>query len=190
MRLQKRWVPLGIVGVAGALGTSLDLRVNRTESLPLGLYRAADPAPRGGISVGAPAVERGELVRFCLSDSALAGLRGRISLGRGSCPAGVQEIAKPVAGVPGDRVRHSREGVWVNDRFLPRSRTERTDSRGVPMHHAPFGDRLLDAGEFWLHSPYAQRSLDSRILGPVRSADLRGELRPLLTWRTAAQSVR
>ena len=42
------------------------------------------------------------------------------------------------------------------------------------MPAAAFGTVVLGEGEFWVHSPYADGSFDSRYLGVVRLEQTRG----------------
>lgn len=96
-------------------------------------------------------------------------------------------LAKPVAADPGDTVVHTRDAVLVNGRALPKSSTRARDSRGLQVPVAEYGTFVLGEGEFWMHAPYAEGSFDSRCLGVVRRDQLRGTMRPVLTWLTRSQ---
>lgn len=173
------WLTLGAVAALGSVIVFGDIQWNTTESMPLGLYRTTSAAQ----------LERGQSIRFCLSDAHARMLADRPFLGSGDCPADTQEIAKPIAGVPGDRITHTPAGVSINGVPLPLSPTYPTDSQGQPMPHAPFGERTLREGEYWVHSPYIPRALDSRVVGPVLHDQIRGRWIPLLTWTTPGQGA-
>ena len=151
-----------------------------TESAPLGLWRAVPAAePRVG-----------DVVRFCMGPEEARLTAGRAYAGGrrgGPCPHDTWMLAKPVVAVAGDTVLHTRDAVSVNGRVLPLSGTRTHDSRGLAVPVAAYGTFVLRAGEYWVHSPYADGSFDSRYLGVVRAEQMRGVVRPLLTWLTAAQ---
>ena len=156
-------------GLAGVLlaTAGLGLTYNTTPSLPPGVYwiRPLDTEP-----------VRGDVVGFCL-----AGEPARIALARGyvhpqgleplvygkRCASGTAVIGKPVAGLPGDTIEVTTQGVLVNGRLLHRSLVQRHDRSGRMVPAASQGKRILRAGEFWLQSEFAQNSFDSRVVGPV-----------------------
>jgi type IV secretory pathway protease TraF len=96
-------------------------------------------------------------------------------------------LAKPVLAGPGDTVVHTATAVVVNGRPEPLSSTRSRDSRGLAVPAAAYGTTVLREGEFWVHSPYADGSFDSRYLGVVRLEQMRGTVRPVLTWLTSGQ---
>lgn len=78
-------------------------RFNPTPSLPKGIYRIAPGAP-----------ERGDLVAFCLESPVWTSLaRERDYLGAGFCPSGLQPLLKRLAGLPGDTVTATPDGIQV-----------------------------------------------------------------------------
>ena len=158
----------------------LRLHFVHTPSAPIGVWRA--------LPGRTPAV--GDVARFCMRAEHARLTAGRPyagGRGRGPCPYGTWTLAKPVLAGPGDTVVHTRTAVVVNGRAEPRSPTRGRDSRGLRVPAAPYGTFVLGPGEYWLHSPYADASFDSRYLGVVRGEQLRGTLRPLLTWHTRSQ---
>lgn len=171
------------IGAALALSASIPLfRLHffHTESAPLGLWRAL------------PSVEArvGDVARFCMGPETARITTGRPYAGGrrgGPCPYDTWTLAKPVIAGPGDTVLHLAEAVWVNGRREPSSATRTTDSRGLQVPAAPYGTIVLGPGEFWVHSHFADGSFDSRYVGVVRKAQMRGTLRPVLTWLTRAQ---
>lgn len=79
------------------------LRFNPTPSLPKGIYRIIPGAP-----------ERGDLVAFCLESPAWTSLaRERGYLGPGSCPSGLRPLLKRLAGLPGDAVTVTPDGIQI-----------------------------------------------------------------------------
>ncbi|NNC30773.1 S26 family signal peptidase [Longimicrobium terrae] len=177
-QLKALW-PLG-AAIALALPVPLlNLHFIRTESAPIGLWRAHS---------GAPVV--GDVVRFCMREAEARTTAGRPYAGgrrRGPCPHGTWMLAKPVVAGAGDTVIHTQTGVWINGWMLPRSGTRPRDSAGWPVPASTFGLIVLGPGEVWLHSPYAEGSFDSRYLGVVRRDQISGTMQPLLTWLTDRQ---
>jgi conjugative transfer signal peptidase TraF len=83
---------------------AIGLRVNGTDSEPIGIYWAVSKVPAKGDFV------------FMLPPAAsifkLAKERGYLAAG--SSPAGTAALIKQVAAVAGDRVTIDEGGVWVN----------------------------------------------------------------------------
>jgi type IV secretory pathway protease TraF len=61
---------------------------------------------------------------------------------------------KEIAGMPGDTIRVTPEGSYINDRLWPHSAP-------IGDHHCPFGEYVLAPGELWLLSRHPQ-GWDSR----------------------------
>lgn len=160
-----------LVGL-GCLGALAGLRFNLTASLPVGIYKIAAETPR-----------RGSIVIVCVPRAAAELARERGYLGPGSCPGGVRGLGKIVLAAAGDVVTHQPTGLLVNGRPIPNSRTLAGDWRQRPLPHHPWGDHVLDAGQFWLFSPYRPNSYDSRYFGPVHASDIGSVLKPLWTWQ-------
>ena len=154
-----------------ALGALLGLRLNLTESLPLGVYRTITDEPR-----------RGSIVVVCLPVDAAELARERGYLGPGSCPGGVRGLGKIVVATGGDIVAHREGRITVNRKPIANSATLPRDSRRHALPHYPWGDYVLKAREFWLFSPYRPNSYDSRYFGPVHASDVVSVLRPVWTW--------
>jgi len=95
-----------ILAVIIALAASLALaheqgfRLNVTPSLPLGLYRLTDGLPK-----------RGDIVTFCLTGSAAELAKEREYLQPGCCANGLRPLLKILAGLPGDHVTLSSDGL-------------------------------------------------------------------------------
>lgn len=167
------------------LAVSLTIPVFRlhffhTESAPIGLWRA--------LPAGEPRV--GQIARFCMRPEQARLTAGRPYAGGrrgGPCPHDTWMLAKPVVAGPGDTIVHRPDAVLVNGRAMPKSSTRTRDSRGLPVPVAEYGTIVLRDGEFWMHSPYHDGSFDSRYLGVVRRDQVRGTMRPVLTWLTRSQ---
>jgi conjugative transfer signal peptidase TraF len=156
----------------GLAGRFLHLRIMLTDSsAAAGVYRVTDfPA------------KRGVLVAACLPlEIARQGL-ARGYLQRGDCPAGAEPVAKVVGAIAGDVVELEPGWVAVNGVKFPNSQTTAHDSAGRPLAHAPSGTHRAGFGEVWLFGFNNARSWDARYFGSVPSANLRGVLKPVVTW--------
>lgn len=160
-RLRVPMILLAVMGSATAAMIVADFRFNITPSEPIGFYKVLP------VSVG---IERGDLIEFCYvgkpNEFMYAGDCGNSS--------GYAPFLKTVAGVPGDLVVLSDDGVMVNGLKLPDSR---------PLLHSvsdPFlalpvlrGQFLLKKGQYWVYgSGEPARSYDSRYFGPVNLDDI------------------
>jgi conjugative transfer signal peptidase TraF len=152
-----------LVGSIVAAVVSLHLTLNRTPSMPIGLYRALalDRAPRRGDVVLACAPER--LAR-------LGRLRG--FLPPGDCPGHTAPLLKRIAAAGDDVVELREDAVVVNGVPLPESATRPIDSGGRPLSHLRRGRYVLRAGEVWLWAP-SPRRWDSRYYGPLPECNIR-----------------
>lgn len=158
---------VGLFLVSGFLWAK-GYRVNITQSLPQGLYKVVEqPAKRFSVVLG------------CLPPAAAPAALRRGYVGKGSCPSGTRPLGKYLAGLPGDTVRVTRLGVWINGQKLPRSRPLRRDSAGKRLTPA-YGSYVLGAGTYFLFSNQHPRSYDSRYFGPVRH--LQAVVEPVWTF--------
>ena len=150
--------------IAGAVG----IRINASTSLPMGFYQETP-------DVHAP------LIEFCPQEpyGSFAAGRGYRSLG--NCPDGAAPLMKPVVAKQGDMVDVSSLGIAVNGVLLPNTAPKNEDTKGRPMQPWPFGQYRVPLGFVWVASSYNPWSFDSRYLGPLPVAIIRGRLKPLLT---------
>ena len=154
-----------VIATAGACG----VRKNVTDSAPLGYYlTTSDP--------------RAPYVSFCL-----AGPLGRESYERGYrergvCPDGGVPLLKPVLGRPGDTVRTTPEGIYLNHVLIRNSAPHAKDRHGRPLPIYPFGTYRIGPESVWTVSTYTDYSFDSRYFGPIPVEQIRHRLRPLWTW--------
>jgi type IV secretory pathway protease TraF len=88
----------------------------------------------------------------------------------------LRKLIKHVAGVPGDTVRVTPEGSYINGKLWPYSAIP----NGTPYTHFPYGTYKLAPGQFWLlgHNPL---SWDSRYLGPIPQDMINSAVKPFWT---------
>ena len=147
-------------------------RFNSTRSIPLGLYWITD-AP----------VTKDAYVIFCPPQSDLfdeAKLRDYI--GAGFCPGGYGFMMKRIFATANDRVEMGVKGVRVNGGLLRLSARVERDKAGRSMPPYPFDAYTLKDSEILLMSDGSEISFDGRYFGPVHTAQIRGVLKPFLTW--------
>ncbi len=155
-----------------AVGKASGIRISTTDSAaPAGVYRI----------IGRE-VRRGALVAACLPlGVAKLGL-ARGYLQAGDCPGDAEPVDKIIGALPGDILDVEPGWVSVNGVRFPDSAMASRDSAGRPLAHVAWGKRRVAAGEVWLFGFNDRRSWDSRYFGPVPLANLRGELKPIVTW--------
>lgn len=143
------------------------IRVNTTDSAPLGIWITRDHQARG--------VQGGDMVSICPPDVPV--VRAMVAvrpLYRGDCTSGAVDLLKPVAAVYGDTVTIGKGNVTVNGITLPNT---------LPREKAlafPEGEYTVAKTEVWVFSTYASDSFDSRYFGPVPSKNIRGFAEPLI----------
>ncbi len=174
IRLKTR-APLVAVGVfllIYVVPQAVGLRINTSTSMPRGLYRSVAGSARPGACAA-----------VCLPAAVSRFGMERHYLGAGSCPDGAEPVVKMLAAVGGDVVEVTAAAVLVNAIALPNSRPLDRDRGGREL--APYlrGPQRLEAGEVWLHSPFEERSWDSRYFGPVRVECVTTLVEPVLTFR-------
>jgi len=174
MNRMLRGVALGIaavfVVVTGLLAAGA--RINTTASYPVGVYW----------EVNSP-LEKGAMVIFCPPNTAIfdeAKARGYI--GAGFCPGGYGLMIKKIMAVCADHVAVSTEGVYVNGELVSNSNPSNADKAGRPMPHCPASDYTLSDGQVLLMSDHSPLSFDARYFGPVDQSQIRGVIRPIITW--------
>lgn len=141
---------------------------NRTPSIPMGLYWAED--------VSAAQLQRGELACFPYAAPAWAQERKYL-------PEGVS-VCKPVAGLPGDVVRHVGNELFV----AHDGRTQRLgqytafDSAHRPLPQDVLADGPVPDGSLLMVAGAHDNSLDSRYIGLIPASHIQRRIHPLYTW--------
>jgi conjugative transfer signal peptidase TraF len=155
---RRSWSPwVARAGVLWLMALSLGwLRLNVSPSVPLGLYR---------LHAISAHLQRGTLVVLPVPASVQA------------WQSRWRPLLKPVAGLPGDTVCVSDEGLWINARWYGPVLTE---AAGLPLPRIR-GCFTVGPSEVVLASE-APRSLDSRYFGVVSITDLSAMATPWLTW--------
>ena len=175
------WARFALAAIAilivGAIG---GIRVNVTESLPLGLYR----------KVGDGATVRpGDVVVVCLPEEWGQFAVRRNILGPGRCSGNSYGIGKLVVAMEGDVVDLHQESLVINGVSLSSNRTLDRDHLGRRMPHFPWGIHALGPSQVWLFSPHPA-AFDSRYFGPVPASRIRSVVRPVWTRPTAKARLR
>lgn len=148
------------------------LKINTTRSIPIGIYQLTD-APVG----------KGEYVIFCPPQTALfdeARERGYISAG--FCPGNYGYMMKRVLATGNDRIVLTDEGLRINGSLLPLSKPLETDKAGRMMPRYSFNHYKLGKSELLLMSDVSETSFDGRYFGPVDAGQVRGVIKPLVTF--------
>lgn len=165
----RRALPWMVAVLGGLLALKLTLgghlMYTVTGSIPRGIYWIT-PSHHAG---------RGELVTFPIPESVRDLIYERRYL-----PPTVKVLAKPVAAVAGDQVCLRGGQLVINGRVIAAIRSN--DNQGRPLPH-PELCRLLAEGELFVATSH-ENSFDSRHFGPIASAQLRGRLSPIFTFRS------
>jgi len=171
--------PLAGFGAA-AFGISCLILTARIFRLRIMLTDSS--APAGIYHFSAVPAGRGALVAACLPAAIAQTGIVRGYLREGDCPAGAEPVAKVIGALAGDVVQVEPGWVRVNGVKFANSQTVVHDSAGRSLPHVLWGARRVAVGEVWLFGFNNARSWDARYFGPVPTADLRGALRPVVTW--------
>jgi conjugative transfer signal peptidase TraF len=156
---------VALPGIAG-------LRINTTDSLPVGIYVITNDA-------------HAPLVEFCPIgvSSALSSARGYRP--PGLCADGAAPFLKPVIARSGDTVILSARGLCVNGSLLPNTAPKPVDTAGRPLTSWPEGVYTVNNAALWVASTYHPDSFDSRYFGPISMSLVRHRLRPLWVFGSA-----
>jgi conjugative transfer signal peptidase TraF len=150
---------------------SSNLRWNRTDSVPTGLYRIVDLSRAPGT----------QYAGLCLPESMLdEARRTGITLPAGECPTGVAPLLKPLyEATPQTPVVFTERGFKIHGRLLRNTAPKSFSSKGRPLEHIPFG--VYTAGT-WAISDWNADSFDSRYFGPIPESSIRFHLVPFLLF--------
>ena len=170
-----RWFAFGCLsGIAGMwVVFASGLRVNGTNSEPIGIYWAISRTPvKGDFVFALPPAE---------PIFKLAKERGYLA--DGPSPARTCAVIKQVAALGGDRVTIDAHGVRVNGILLKNSVPRAKDDAGRPMEPFELSDYTLGSEEVLLISDYSPASFDGRYFGPLSRATIQSVIVPVLTWK-------
>jgi conjugative transfer signal peptidase TraF len=148
-----------------------NLRWNRTESVPTGLYRIVDPSR----------VRTAQYAALCLPENMLVKARRiGIILPSGECPSGVAPLLKPLyQATPETPIIFTERGFEIYGRLLRNTAPKSFSSKGRQLEHIPFG--VYTAG-IWAVSDWNPDSFDSRYFGPIPASSIRFHLAPFLLF--------
>ena len=174
--LKKFSITTTIVGAAVLLvGVGLysaGARVNTTKSIPVGIYWMTD-AP----------VEKGAYVIFCPPQvGVFDDAKERGYIGAGFCPGGYGFMMKRVLAAKDDQVAVTNDGVTVNGQLLPLSAPLATDQAGRQLPRYQATHYTLGNSELLLMSDVSGTSFDGRYYGPISRNQIKGVIRPVVTW--------
>jgi conjugative transfer signal peptidase TraF len=164
------------------LDASSVLKLNLTESMPIGLYviRRMTTVHVGDIVIACPPPAA---QRVGIANGYLARASGVIPGSR--CGEGSAPVLKYAIALGGDELEISRSGLSLNERLFDPRPKARADSRGRKLVSLPYGRYRLGSDDILLYSP-APCSWDSRYFGPIKKRDLQGIAQPIVT-RSAAR---
>ncbi len=155
-----------------ASGEAFRVLISNTDSAaPAGVYRV----------VGYD-FSRGDLVAACLPISVAQEGLALGYLHTGGCAGDAEPVDKIVGALPGDVVDIERGWIAINGKGIAHSATAARDSAGRPLGHVEWGKHRVGTGEVWLFGFNDRRSWDSRYFGPIPIANVRGQLKPVVTW--------
>jgi conjugative transfer signal peptidase TraF len=160
------WVSLSALSVGQALG----LRVNRTLSMPQGVW--LEHRYSG-------ALRAGDAVAVCLPPTE----QTKRYIGPGSCANGLEPLLKTVGAITGDVVTLQPSGALVNGAALPNTATLARDEAGRPLTAYPAGTYQVPQGQIFLFSSHDPRVYDSRYFGPVKTTEVIATATPVLTFK-------
>jgi conjugative transfer signal peptidase TraF len=151
-------------------------RINRTNSLPKGLYWAVNRT-----------AQRGDLVAFWPRDTETmreARRRGYILPGVYNTVGGEGYglLMKRLAAIPGDIVSITAAGVEVNGTLVPNTRPLPADGTGDPLPQLRFTNYRLRDTEALFLSDHLSRSFDGRYFGVQELRQIVETVTPVWTW--------
>lgn len=164
---------LGVIVCACIVLWFQGYRWNHTESCPKGIWKLSKNFN--------PAIDRGKYVLIQPPNTDIFELaKRRHYLNFGIYSHNIQPLLKQVAGLAGDRIQISKEGISINGHKIPNSMPMTLDSKGRVLDWAT--DTILEVGQAWVMSDYSSRSFDSRYFGPIPMVNILGVMQPIWTW--------
>lgn len=151
-------------------------RINRTHSLPVGLYWQVNRHPKNG-----------DIVSFWPDDSTpfrMARERGYLIAGpyNHDGRGGYGALLKTIAALAGDVVSITGDGVIVNGRLLANSKPLPCDNTGAPLPQIRLVDYRLGEHDVLFISEHLPRSFDARYFGIQHTRQIIDVLVPVIVW--------
>lgn len=143
------------------------LRLNYTDSVPVGIYREVPGAA-------------GSFAGFCLSSAVIQrALAAGLQPVRGDCPDQSAPVLKPLFQASAAHpVSFTARGFFVTGKLVPNTAPKAHSRTGAALIHYPFG--TYTSG-LWAISSFNPNSFDSRYFGPVAPAAIRFYAKPVWT---------
>lgn len=148
------------------------IRINTSESIPIGLYWITKHP-----------FQKGEYVLFCPPQKPIfqkALTRGYIH--SGFCPGGFGYMMKRVLATYGDTVSINPFGVWVNNQFVSHSMPYPKDGQERPLPKLHLHQYPLKNSELLLMTDQSELSFDARYFGLIEQSQVKAVIKPVLTW--------
>lgn len=161
-----------ILLMVALLFSLMGFRINTSDSIPKGLYRLSKTSNF-----------KNKFALFCPSNTIVfkQGLaRGYID--HGLCPHGFGYLMKKVVAVKGDVVSSTKEGFTVNGQRLRFSKPKTEDGLKRPLIFWQVLNYQLKEDEVLTMTTQSPWSFDGRYYGLVSTGQLKGMLKPILTW--------
>jgi conjugative transfer signal peptidase TraF len=171
MKRLTAWIAVFLLGIIGMVLflVVMGLRVNLTDSIPVGLYRMT----------GIKNIKHAYVI-FCPDNKPVfQQARDRGYIDHGLCPGGYGYLMKKVVATQGDQISVIASGVFVNQTLIPFSIPKASDgaNRALPQWHV-LNYQLKDDELITMTSQSAW-SFDSRYYGPVRLGQIKGVITPV-----------
>ena len=191
----KRFIFIGLLSVGFISLWYSGLRINRSPSIPPGLYWVSHTRSEAPYSVSGPEISTAPYVLSCLPDSVADWVldRGYLVVSHTSgrpCHRHHQPLAKMVVRGPGTIVRVDTAGIHIDGLLVANTRPLLQDNAGrmmpgvyydLALHRALWQEKTyrLKVGEVFLYSNRVAYALDGRYFGPTPERLLIGHLEPL-----------
>ncbi|WP_432737336.1 conjugative transfer signal peptidase TraF [Maridesulfovibrio sp. FT414] len=143
-------------------------RFNWTDSMPYGIYQIVPGRPN-----------RGDMITFSLDElnpyCSISTERHYLGLN------GNRPLLKVLAGLPGDSLEITEEGILINSILLPHTKAKAADSNGreLPIF---LNSTVIPTAKGLALSTYTENSFDSRYFGLV-DIDRMQRVIPVLTFK-------
>jgi conjugative transfer signal peptidase TraF len=170
-RFSPLWALTLILLVAPLLVKELNVGLNMTSSMPIGLYKQHSITE----------IKRGTIVSACLSRKIAAEGKSKGFLQSGICPANTYPVIKSVIAVPGDHITRKGDYLIINKKQKYLAPIQKFDHNGTPLKKF-FSDPPKTLKGYWLYgSGSPKTSWDSRYWGSVKRTQVLGAETPIAT---------